>query len=92
MDINYLINMYEKELQTLKDDFGANLTSEIANVKARTEALAIQRFIANLKNLPNELKGVSNNEQSPKCDTCRIRKGCLYYSNGYNNSCPEYTK
>jgi hypothetical protein len=70
MDIDYLINMYENELRTLKAHYGANIISDISNVKDRTEALAIQRFIANLKNLPNESKTVNRNEAENKFCEC----------------------
>ena len=87
-----LIKYYENELDSL--------TKEIEHHKGREahllvefcrgQRIMVRSFIEDLKNLPNELKGVSNNEQKEKfcanyentihtdtdlCDNCGERKG-----------------
>jgi thiamine pyrophosphokinase len=72
--INELIKMYDNELRALMSNHNAKDIMSITNVMDRTEALAIHRFLYNLKNLPNESKTVNRNEQKEKvyCAKCQI--------------------
>lgn len=71
--INELTEYYESELKDILRFYKTNLITEITNVRDRSEAETIRSFLINLKKLkPNELQGVSNNEQKEKinCVNC----------------------
>ena len=82
MKLDELIKMYEEELQDILKLQKAKKIKDISLVSERIEAYAIQRFLKNLKNLPNELQDVNNNEQKEKvCDctssSCNRDVGCF---------------
>jgi len=51
MNLEELIEMYERELQDLKALDNVKHIRDIPNVRYRTEAYAIQTFLVHLKNL-----------------------------------------
>jgi hypothetical protein len=85
--INELITFYQKELQDLLAIHRVNEIRFIANVRDRTEAMAIRRFLLNLKNLPNEPKTVSNNECKKK--VCDSKKITIDYKDKYLKMCKK---
>lgn len=74
MKLKELIKMYEEELQDILKLQRAKTIKDISLVSERIEAQAIHRFLKNLKNLPNELQDVNNNEWTQEKCTCNCSR------------------